>query len=131
MVVLAKYNGKAIIYRPGEKQMFVVAKTAAEVGEHIDHYDGGTNFYTKDLAEAFRKLYGIQYKINVALDILDNAALEDFGYFKCSECGDVLPVEFRCDEHFDKDDNVCVFCCDECQKNELIDELIDIAKEGK
>ena len=131
MVVLAKYNGKAIIYRPGEKQMFVVAKTQAKVGEHIERYVGGTNFYTSNLAEAFIKLYKIPYKIDVAVDILENADLEDFGYFKCSECGDVMYTELRCEEHFDKDDNVCVFCCDECQKNESVDALIDIARGGE
>lgn len=129
MIVLAKNYDKAIIYRPGEKQMFVVAKTKAQVGDRIESYDGGGNLYTNDLAFALMKLYGIPYAIEVVKDIIDEVDIEDYGYFKCEVCGEVKPIEERCERHFYKTDNVCVDCCYDCRKDEELDEIVDRLRE--
>lgn len=125
MIVLAKNHDKAIVYRPGEKQMFVVARTKAQVGDRVESYDGGGNLYTNDLSFALMKLYGIPYQVEVVKDIMDEVDIEDYGYFKCEVCGEVKPIEERCERHFHKTDNVCVDCCDECRKDEELDEIVD------
>lgn len=49
--------------------------------------------------------------------------LEENGLFVCEECGELVEVDEKCTEHYDRD--ICKECCEECRAEKAYEEAVN------
>lgn len=121
MKVIAKYNKNILLMNDEIKPRFFVLKYNApiEVGQEILYSgldSGNVLMSSTNIFEAVIALYKIKYNIDTVLEVMDSVDIENFGIFECTQCGKTYPIEERCTHHYDKYNNVCQNCCEDCKK---------------
>lgn len=54
---------------------------------------------------------------------------DENGLFVCDECGNLLPKEEKCTEHYDGD--ICQECCDECSRQKAFEDAVNLEIDRK